>query len=237
MARAKRTHRAEARRHYRDQVRLQEVDEDAEETTAPPGGSAAPPRRPGLFSSFRLPNVREDIRALPDVARHSPGFWLPGLLIAAAFVVGLDRANLGFVDPTKGGSGPAPASTVLGFFFEFVLRPPAMGLVFVAGILASRAQWLVGGIVGLVAVVAYYVLGFFVHGELAAAYPIEQRLGFMGAAAALNLPFFLVLGGLGGWYRRWLRQTSERNRARAEERRRQQAREARQKARPAPSRR
>ena len=88
MARAKDTSRAEARRRHRESQRLDDPELDlVEEPEAPeaPEPTAAP--RP----SFRLPDVRGDIAALPSVIGGRPLVLLPFGMLIVAFVLELLR--------------------------------------------------------------------------------------------------------------------------------------------------
>ncbi|OGN83964.1 MAG: hypothetical protein A2X23_07635 [Chloroflexi bacterium GWC2_73_18] len=226
MARAKRTDRSEARRQHREQLRLeQETEETADE--APAATSTPAPQRRGLFSMFRLPNVREDARAFPSVVRHSHAIWLPTVIISGTFAVGLL--------PGATSADGSLLATIFRFAFQFVLLPPAFLAVFMAGFLAPRAQWLAGGLAGAIATVFYAALVMILGN--ASVDTLQQGITVTAVVLVAYLPIYFLMGGLGGWYRRWLRQTSERNRARAEEKRKVQARDARQKTRVAPSRR
>jgi len=143
--RAKRTNRAEARRRYRASLGEsgeEEAFEDAEPQAA--GRSSAPKasgptqERPSLGyafrASFRPPNVREDLRALPSLIVDR-SVWLPSLLtLAAGIAFGI----------TGGGNW------LIALIATYFVAPPALGSVFLGGFLAPRASYLVGLIIGFV---------------------------------------------------------------------------------------
>ena len=145
MPRAKRTNRAEARRRYRASLGEsgeEEAFEDAEPQAA--GRSSAPKasgptqERPSLGyafrASFRPPNVREDLRALPSLIVDR-SVWLPSLLtLAAGIAFGI----------TGGGNW------LIALIATYFVAPPALGSVFLGGFLAPRASYLVGLIIGFV---------------------------------------------------------------------------------------
>ena len=154
MARAKRTDRAEARRRYRatqDEAPFADdtLEEDAvaEPTTAParPSGrervraastQPTPPARPGMraaFSkAFRPLDVRGDLVALPGLLRNR------AFLIPLALIVGVAAAVV-----LTGGNEPITST-----FSVYFLAPPPVAPVFLAGFLAPRASWLIGGVLG-----------------------------------------------------------------------------------------
>ena len=159
MARAKRTDRAAARRRYRatlidDQSQAPDGDiEDGEEPTAPvrsqsraaASGRTGPAPRPSIVGafreSFRPLDLRGDIAAIPSLLRHR-AFLIPLALIVAATVL-LVVTN-----------GNDPISRTLSPYF---LAPPPVAPVFLAGFLAPRASWILGGLLGVASSVALAV--------------------------------------------------------------------------------
>ncbi len=163
MARAKRTDRAEARRRYRATVidePLSELDDDdADEleaaepaadrapaartrsrATAAP--SPAPVPRPSVMGAFRAAfrptDLRGDLAALPGLLRHRSFFIPLAMILAAAAIIVVT-------------GGTEPISRSLSPYF---LAPPPVAPVFLAGFLAPRASYLIGGLLGLIASVA-----------------------------------------------------------------------------------
>ena len=171
MARAKRTDRSEARRRYRATVTsagtatedddAAVADADAVRPAAPvpgrPAGGAGrstagrrpsaldtepvEPPRPGILGavtgSIRPLDLRGDLRATPALITQTRAVWVPSLLTVAAAVA--------YLVPAVRDSAIAPVVIPL-----FVIQPP-MAAPFLAGILAPRASWVAGMIVGLVA--------------------------------------------------------------------------------------
>ena len=215
VARAKRTNRAEARRRYRatliDDPRFledEEADTDSEaiEDRPSPGprrdratatqASPSPTGRAGVIgalrTAFRPADVRGDIAALPQLLRHR-SFLIPAatILIAAAALLVTGGTEL--------------VSRMLAPYF---LAPPPVAPVFIAGFLAPRASYLIGGLLGIISsIVAILVLST----------PGMQQAatGATAATPALTsdvLVYSLVLATLGGafyaaaaaWYKRFL---------------------------------
>jgi hypothetical protein len=175
VARAKRTDRAEARRRYRAQLAEQSDLETAEDTeTGSPSASrkagtpasarsgAAAPARVGMGEAFRTAfrpaNYREDLAFLPSLLLH-PSVWGPVLVTIA---------SAGFVVATH---GTDPISVLLAQYF---VVPPPIAAIFIAGFFAPRASYLAGGIVGLVAALAFAVI--------AATTPTASATGGPGAS-------------------------------------------------------
>ena len=152
MPRAKRTNRAEARRRYRATLNepLDELDDLAlDDEAAPPRSAesrrAAPPKkaepvraRPSITAAFRgafrSPDFAGDLRVLPRLLLGR-AFLIPaGLIVVVAAVV-------------IATGGQELISRELAQFF---LAPPPLAPVFLAGFLAPRASWLLGGLLGVV---------------------------------------------------------------------------------------
>ncbi len=229
LARDKRLRRAEARRRHRERLRTQD------EVAGTPQPAPEPPTAPPSFlatlaSGLRLPDVGADIRALPWIARHTWAFALPLAAVVGAFLVGLDPTVFRLEARPE---DPLSLVAARGIY-QFVLVPPPVTSVFIAGVLTPRAGWLVGAIIGLVSSVAFVALAA-IHGQ-----PNDPATALTPAAAfeaiVALLPLYVLLGGFAGWYRRWLLGMQQRTRQRAEERRKEQAREAK-RAKAAPARR
>jgi hypothetical protein len=218
VARAKRTDRAEARRRYRASQGdeplfaddIAEDDASAEPTAAAvtatprPSGrervrsAATPapqPARPGMRAAFSQAfhpvDVRGDLAALPALLRNR-SFFIPFALIAAvALVIVLT-------------GGKEAISSTLSVYF---LAPPPVAPVFLAGFLAPRASWLIGGVLGAFAALVIVII---------LSLPSMQALttSTTGATAlepgVIGYSFFLsIVGGalfasVAAWYKRFL---------------------------------
>ena len=174
-----------------------------------------------MASGFRLPDVGADLRSLPWIARHTWAFALPLAAVVGALLVALDPAIFRLE------SRPNDPLTLVAArgIYQFVLLPPPVTTVFIAGVLAPRASWLVGAIVGLISS-AGFVLLVAIHGQPTDPSAVLTPAAALEAVIAL-LPLYVLLGAFAGWYRKWLMGMQQRNRQRAEERRRAQARDAR----------
>jgi hypothetical protein len=225
VARAKRTNRAEARRRYRatliDEPELLEdgdVDTRAEPGTvddrpapasrrdrasAPaPTGPARPSVVGALKAAFRPTDLRGDIAALPQLLRHR-SFLIPLVTILVAAVA---LAVTG---------GTEPISRVLAPYF---LAPPPVAPVFIAGFMAPRASYLIGGLLGVISQIAFVAL---------LSSPAVQQAATGTATAtlltteAIATAFFLsTFGGAfyaaaAAWYKRFLALASPSRAARA----------------------
>ncbi len=205
MARAKRTERAAARRRYRAATEPELLEAEAEEEPeapaprrpAPPARSTSDTVRVGigaaLRSSFHPLRVREDLAALPSLVTHR-SLWLPILVTIISTVAVVATGGKDVITP---------------FLFAYFVQTPALGGVFLAGFLAPRASWLLGGIVGLVAAVGYVAVLSFVPGAIAPTAPVAAKVEEVAIWAFILSP---VLGGLfasmAAWYRRFLSLTN-----------------------------
>lgn len=234
MARAKRTDRAEARRRYRAataEVTYVEGDNPSKATAVPrtvstaaiprearartaPSRStgAGPARRPGLLNALRGSYGRVDlvgdIKALLDIALHSKAIWLPSAMIlvtgAATLLVGESLGQIGLL------------------LVSLVIQPPPMIIAFLAGMLAPRGAWLVGGLMSTLAAGVYvlYVANLVFAGSplsglgitlLGWTYaPTDAQkwalVSSVASSALLTAPLFgIAVGAFAGFYRRFLR--------------------------------
>ncbi len=217
MARAKRTDRADARRRYR-------VTHDPADTTGPEeegpvpnvlsagrgtaaSGPAAPVRRIGFMDSMRMSWHRPDIRA--DIAS------LPWLLRTRAFLVPVALVVAGVVAVTA-----APTNPAASVFFQFVVLPPAMAPIFIAGFFAKRASYLLGFLVGCVDVIGYIAFVYVALPELSTDPVAAARQQDLIVSAIAVGPLSGILFASGAaWYRRFLNFSSaQRARSRQTER-------------------
>ncbi len=208
MARAKRTHRAEARRRYRNDQALADQMDDGDDIEAPESSASQPsragtttpePARGGVGNAFRQAfrplDIRSDLRALPELVR-SKALWIPIALTLAATV-------LFIVIRPEGRTDIVGVLTV--FLYQYFVVTPAIGGVFIAGFMAPRASWLLGILVGLVAAASYSFL--VLQGFVGLAPTAETQ----GLARDVVLASFVLSPAVGAffastaaWYRRFL---------------------------------
>jgi hypothetical protein len=203
VARAKRTDRAEARRRYRatlvesDQPVDAETDaDDAEEAPARPArarstATAGPPPRPSMVGAFRGAfrplDLRGDVAALPGLLLHR-SFFIPLATIVVAAVALIAT------------SGKEPISASLAQYF---LYPPPLGPVLIAGFMAPRASWLLGGLLGIIAILASIIIVSMTGSVVAGTTP--ELLAYSAIVSALGGGFYAASAA---WYRRFLAMAS-----------------------------
>jgi hypothetical protein len=219
VARAKKTERAEARRRYRAATGSSENDLGVVEASAIPAAAlprdsrdrrpagsepAAAPARAGFMASLRAAagpvDIPGDIRALPSILVHSKAGWVPALIIlgtAAAMLI-----------PSLG------SNQFVVLAGNVVLQPPPMIIAFLAGMLAPRGAWLMGGLMSLLAGIAFIVV------VTASTNSLVTPLGFTYVVSAdqkmayaqnvlLTAPIFgIAIGAFAGFYRRFLNMSS-----------------------------
>jgi hypothetical protein len=225
VARAKRTTRAEARRRYRASLAdpLEDDLEDGDDESLPAapasrssGGSAraatggpaasasAAAARPGVGaafrSSFRPLDLRGDLRALPGLLR-TRAFLLPLIL------AGLAVAIVPF----------APENSLVLLFFQYFAGAAPFGAAFIAGFLAPRASWLIGGLVAL-ATVGFEALAFTGHyggllDTIPGVSPADAKAVLLSQALTYGVPMSMFFAAAAAWYKRFLnRANPNRNR-------------------------
>lgn len=217
MARAKRTHRAEARRRYRTEQAIgtfEDGDSDIEpiERATPesprPGTTTAARRgfAAAFREAFRPVNVPEDLRSIPALVRNK-ALWIPILL-----TIGTAALYAGVRPESRPGE---LISTLTLFAKEYFLVPPAIGGAFITGFMAPRASWLLGLAVGLVAAATYSILvfnGIVVFPPTSTPPPRPEDVAF--AAFAISPVIGAFFASTAAWYRRFLYLTNP-NRGRA----------------------
>lgn len=206
MARAKRTHRAEARRRYRSEQAVVDQAADTEldgPVTTPPATTRSSATnataRPSISKAFRAAmrplDLRSDLRAIPELVRDK-ALWVPvGLtLLSTVLYIALNRAEQS-----------DPLTVLARFLFTYFVQTPAIGGVFIAGFLAKRASWLYGIVIGLFATACY---SFLVVRDLAALPADPATEGQAREAVLAALVLSPVVGALfassAAWYRRFL---------------------------------
>jgi len=225
VARAKRTERADARRRYRVATEGAPDGDAAVEAPAIPAAAvprdqrdrrpsgsapgAPPPPRQSFLTSLRAAagpaDIRGDLRALPSVVLHSKAALIPG-----AIIVGTTAAMM------------IPALAANQFVVlagNVILQPPPMIIAFLAGMLAPRAAWLMGGLAGLASGIAYVLvvtlntdvlmtpLGFT---YLVAA---DQKLAYAQNVLITTPVFGIAVGAFAGFYRRFLNMSAPQRQA------------------------
>ena len=220
MARAKRTHRAEARRRYRTEQAIdafEDGDADIESIERPrpesPRSGAATTTataRRGIGAAFREAfrpvNVPEDLRSIPMLVRHK-ALWIPILLTIGTAVL--------YAAVRPEGRPGELISTLTMFAKEYFLVPPAIGGAFITGFMAPRASWLLGLVVGTVAATIYSILvfnGIVAFPPTTTSPPRPEDVAF--AAFAISPIIGAFFASTAAWYRRFLYLTNP-NRGRA----------------------
>ena len=207
MARAKSTARAEARRNYRaaqgvvdEPADLDPTDEEAAPVAAKTGeerksaAQAAPATtarpRPSITAAFRGAfrplDLLGDIKALPRLLIHI------SFLIPVATIVGITAVIIAF-------GGQELISRELSQFF---LAPPPLVPVFIAGFLAPRASWLLGGLLGVIQTVAVLVIvSTPALGEVVGV----PDTSVLASSLAVSVIFGAFYASAMAWYKRFLR--------------------------------
>ena len=217
MARAKNTDRAEARRRHRAAMAAAEaaaagaaMDDDGAPVPSvsaaaapreprpsgtPKSAAAAPTQRPGITQAFRIAfqpaNVREDLRTAPAVLRRTPALWIaPALVVGGAVFLLV----------------PALRDSQIGSLAaQLLVVPPPLIPAFLAGMLAPRASWLFGLLVGLLAGIFFAV--YVVTAPATGVAPVTDDLRAQALlyAVVVSPLFGLATGAFAGFYRRFLR--------------------------------
>ena len=204
MARAKRTARADARRNYRAAQSTVDDVEDLQPTdayTAPAAGDSAKASkaepapatvrpRPSILAAFRGAfrplDLIGDLKALPRLLLHI-AFLIPvGLIVAITAVI------IAF-----GGQ-----ELITRELSQFFLAPPPLVPVFIAGFLAPRASWILGGLLGVVQTVA--VLAILATPALGALVGVPDT-GTLASSLAISVIFGSFYAAAMAWYKRFLR--------------------------------
>lgn len=216
MARAKNISRAEARRRTREALRSEDAELEASEELDDAAQPAYARERPRMF---RMPNIREDIKALPSVFRSRRLLWLPLLLLLVGAALVMTIMAL-----------PSSIASIALLYVEFFFVPPALFTFFIAGFLAPRASYLVGAIYGVIGGILWFI-------TLVSPAEVPDTQTFMGSALSYIWNGFLfgtLAAAFAAWYRDFLRSMQDRGkqrRADAEAKERAKRREDRQVAR------
>ena len=237
--RRKNTSRAEARRRYRDEHRENEADVDeledgVEATDAAEAAAAEAPKTSG--SMFAMPNVLDDIKALPMVFRK-PLVWLPFGLLALTLGLSIALINGVFDDMNE------MIGNVVSLYISLTLHPTSLFIFFIGGFVAPRASYLVGGLLGLLSATVWTTV-MTIATETARAQYADTLLtanaegevvGLTNEAIlqtyGLGLVIGVLAGGFASWYRRFLRSSQQRAAANRAAKEREQAEKAKEQAR------
>lgn len=225
MARAKRTERADARRRYRVATDgAPDGDAVVESPAIPaaavprdqrdrrPSGSAPgapPPPRPSFLTSLRTAagpvDIRGDLRAFPSIVLRSKAALIPGAIIVGTAVAMMIPA--------------LAANQFVVLAGNVILQPPPMIIAFLAGMLAPRGAWLMGGLAGLASGLAY-VLVVTVNTDvlvtpLGFTYLVsaDQKLAYAQNVLITAPVFGIAVGAFAGFYRRFLNMSSPQRQA------------------------
>ena len=160
--------------------------------------------------SFHPVDVRADLAALPWLVTHTYALWVP-ILITVAGGIAVALTN--------------DSRSITSLMYDYFVRPPAIGGVFIAGFLAPRASWLLGLIVGLVSALVNALLVTFVPLAIFSTAPDAAQAQEFIVSGFLLSPIFGALFASGAaWYRRFL-QLSNPNRGRRAEVKKSQRRQ------------
>ena len=230
--RRKNTSRAEARRRYRDEQR--DVEADPNELEDGAEAPEAQPQRSG--SMFAMPNVVDDIKALPMVFRK-PLVWLPFGLLGLTFVLSVALINGVFDDMNE------IISNVVSLYISLTLHPTSLFIFFIGGFVAPRASYIVGGILGVLSATVWTAVMTIAtetareqYAETLLTANAEGEIVGLSSEAilqtyGLGLVIGILAGGFASWYRRFLRSSQQRAAANRAAKEREQAEKARDQAR------
>jgi hypothetical protein len=197
LARAKNTARAAARRRTREQSREAA---EIEATPAPP--PAEEPRKP-LFSP---PNIREDIRLLPQMFMTRRLLWVPVLMLLAGFVL----AYFYYTEAV-----PPDLQWPVEMYIQLFFFPQALFTFFLGGFLAPRASYLVGFLLGLFNGLLWVVLVMGLGVQVAPDVPNDVLASNF---VMIGVLYGTLAAAFAAWYRNFLRQMQERGKQRRAER-------------------
>jgi hypothetical protein len=216
------TSRADARRRYREEQRTLENEPDAPDDKIEPSETVAPKR-----SMMAMPNVLDDIKALPGVFKK-PLVWAPFGLLLLAFGLELARQAGAFPE--------GQVADIATLYIQLTLPPTSLFVFFIGGFVASRASYLVGALLGIFDAILITILVLRdqaalegtgiaeVSGEQST---IEALVPLWGIAILVGI----FAAGFASWYRRFLRSSQERAKANRAIKEQEQAKKAKEQAR------
>ena len=179
---------------------ISELDEDGQplETTTSAVEGEPTQRKP----LFKLPNIREDIKLLPEIFRTKRMVYLPLVIL----LVGLPI----FVLFAKNQLSPEIA-TVAYYYVQFFFAPPALFTFFLAGFFVPRGAYLVGFIYGIIAGLIWSI-GFALAGPTLPTDPTQPATGPVDMVAVTGTAFLYgtLAAALASWYRSFLQGMQQR---------------------------
>jgi hypothetical protein len=231
--RRKNTSRADARRRHREEQRDVEPESSESEGAAAEAIAEQPQTSRSMFS---MPNVVEDVRALPTVFRK-PLVWLPFGLLALTFVLSIALINGVFDDL------PEMVGNIVSLYISLTLHPTSLFIFFIGGFVAPRGSYLVGGILGLLSATVWTAVMTIATDTMREQYSDTlltanaqgEVAGLTNEAIiqtyVLGLTIGVLAGGFASWYRRFLKSSQQRAAANRAQREREQAEKAKEQAR------
>jgi hypothetical protein len=209
VARAKDTTRSDARRRYRESQRVETDPVELEDELIAPAPVTS--GRP----SFKLPDVRGDIVALPSVFRSRPLVLIPFAMLIVAFLLELVRQR---------GALPAGAvGDIALLYIQLTLPPTALFVFFIGGFLAPRASWLIGGLLGALDALLITLLVLINPQEQLQGSGLTEVAQGLVPLWGIAILVGILAAAFAAWYRTFLRSSQERARANRAAREREQA--------------
>ena len=141
-------------------------------------------------------DIRGDLRAFPSIVLRSKAALIPGAIILGTMAAMMIPA--------------LAANQFVVLAGNVILQPPPMIIAFLAGMLAPRGAWLMGGLAGLASGVAY-ILVVTVNTDvlmtpLGFTYPVstDQKVAYAQNVLITAPVFGIAVGAFAGFYRRFL---------------------------------
>jgi Sec-independent protein translocase protein TatA len=158
---------------------------------------------------FQWPDIRADVRALPDMFRTRRLIWLPFILLAVGFVLALAFNLL-----------PVEVEQWALLYFQYFFAPQALFTYFIGGFLATRASYLIGFLLGLLTglmwaiVLAANTISTPATPDTAGLPSGTDLLQTIGTVLVASMVLGTFAAGFAGWYRDFLRGMQNRSKDR-----------------------